>query len=158
MKEGKEEIINSQIKTESFIIKKILEKYKGNIYLKLLGKELHYIKDIIIIQFYCTIYKSTEINPFNEDIYINFEFREKEEPFIYILNDFITPTLNDGRNIFYCLTNKHKYKFKTYKIEKFYLLFHKLIKGLKKFLFCLKENLEINVFIYYGEYKINHIY
>ena len=125
--EGKNGIINNQLKTENFIIQKLLEKYKENTHLKLLGKELHYLKDIIIIQFYCILYKSTEINPFNEEIYINFEFREKEQPYIYILNDFITPTLNDGRNIFYCLTNKHKYKFKIHKIEDFYLLFHQLI-------------------------------
>ena len=90
-------------------IKKIIA--KNNKELKITGKILYYIKDEEIIPFYCTLYKTTTINPFGSDIYLNFEFKNNNTPYIKILNDFINPTLNDGRNIYYCLTNKHKYIF-----------------------------------------------
>ena len=41
----------------------------------------------------------------------NFEFKDQCIPYVQNLSDFINPTLNDGRNIYYCLTKKHKYIF-----------------------------------------------
>ena len=79
-------------------------------------------------------------------------------PYIQILNDFISPTLNDGRNIFFCLTNKHSYIFNKNNNNEFLLVFDELIEGINNFLLCLKENMEINIFIFYGEYKMNRIY
>lgn len=150
--------INNILETNNSFIKNISDKYKDNIYFKIIAKELHYINNITIIQFFCVINQSTEINPFNQEIFINFEFRENDVPYIQILNDFISPTLNDGRNIFFCLTNKHSYTFNKNNINEFLLVFNELIEGINNFLLCLKENMEINIFIFYGEYKIHRIY
>ena len=139
-------------------IKKIIAKYKDNKELKITGKILYYIKDEEIISFYCTLYKTTTINSFDSDIYLNFEFKNNYTPYIKILNDFINPTLNDGRNIYYCLTNKHKYIFDINNLNEFEKIFFELIDNLKQFLICLKENIQINAFIYYGEYEIGRIY
>lgn len=157
MEENKENMDYS-IESKNVFITNILDKYKENTLFKIIGKEIHYLKDNPIIQFYCTINQSTEINPFNQDILINFELKENEEPYIQILNDFITPTLNDGRNIFFCLTNKHTYTFNKNNLDEFIIIFDELIEGIKNLLLCLKENMELNIFILYGEYKINHIY
>ena len=139
-------------------IKKIIAKYKDNKELKITGKILYYIKDEEIISFYCTLYKTTTINPFGSDIYLYFGFKNNNTPYIKILNDFINPTLNDGRNIYYCLTNKHKYIFDINNLNEFEKIFFELIDNLKQFLICIKENIQINAFIYYGEYEIGRIY
>ena len=152
-----EEKVLSSKENYNCIIKEIIKKNSEN-NIKITGKKLNYIKDITIIQFYCKIYNSTEINPFNSDINISLEFIENKTPYIRILNDFITPTLNDGRNIFYCLTNNHTYYFNINELNKFEKMFTELIEGIKNFLILLKENMEINVFILYGEYMFDHIY
>ena len=150
-------IINSGNINNSYV-KKIVNKYNDNSDVKLIGKILNHMDGTSILQFYCSIYKSSKINPFSSDINLSFQFIDKTRPYIHILNDFINPTLNDGRNIFYSLTNKHKYKFKKNELDKFEEILDELIKGIKPFLLCLKENIQINVFIYYGEYEIGHIY
>ena len=94
----------------------------------------------------------------SSDIILSFEFIEKSLPYIHILNDFINPTLNDGRNIFYCLTNKHNYIFKKKYLDECEVIFDEIINGIKDFLLCLKENIQINAYIYYGDYEIGHIY
>ena len=143
---------------EKSFIKSIQEKYNNNNNIKIIGKKLHYIKSTTILQFYCTIYKLSDINPFSSDIILSVEFINNSCPYVHILNDFINPTLNDGRNIFYCLTNKHSYCFNKNKLGECELLFEEIITGIKNFLLCLKENIQINVFIYYGEYEIGHTY
>ena len=153
--EEKNEIISSKEQINN-IIKKIIKKYKENDKVKITGKKLNYIKNMTIIRFYCKINKSTEINPFNSDINMSFEFIENSVPYIQILNDFITPSLNDGRNIFYCLTHCHNYIFNQLNV--FEIMFDALIDGIKNFLLCLKENMEINTFVFYGEYMMNYIY
>ena len=158
MKSNHNEIrITNNNNNESFI-KNILNKYKNSKEIKFIGKELKYLEDITIFQFYGTIYKSTEINPFSSDINLSLQFIENKHPYIHILNDFINPTLNDGRNIFFCLTSKHNYKFKKDNMDEFETIFDELIKGIQPFFLCLKENIQINAFIYYGEYKIGHNY
>lgn len=139
-------------------IKNLLNKYKDSKEIKFIGKELKSIEDTTIFQFYATVYKTTEINPFSSDVNLSLQFKENEHPFIHVLNDFINPTLNDGRNIFYCLTSKHKYKFNKNKMDEFEAIFDELIKGIQPFFLCLKENIQINAFVYYGDYKIGHIY
>ena len=66
--------------------------------------------------------------------------------------------MNDGRNIFYCLTNKHNYIFDNNYLDECENIFDELIDNLKQFLNCLKENIQINVFIYYGEYEKGRLY
>ena len=148
----------NQLTDYKLLIANLIKKYSNNESMKMIGKILNYMKDNTILQFYCTIYKNTDINPFSSDINLSFEFIDNSPPYIQILNDFINPTLNDVRNIFYCLTNQHQYIFKKNKLEEFEKTFHKIIDGLKYFLLCLKENIQINVYIYYGEYQMEHIY
>ena len=155
--ETKKNIINLNDKYNLFI-KNIISKHTNNKNIKIIGKSLHYMPNWLILQFYCTVNKSSEINPFSSDINLSFEFIDKSVPYIHILNDFINPTLNDGRNIFYCLTNKHNYIFKKKYLDECEKIFDEIIKGIKNFLLCLKENIQINAYIYYGEYEIGHIY
>ena len=139
-------------------IKKIIKKYENETELKISGKTLNYILDDEILIFYCTLYKSTNINPSSSDIYFNFEFKDNSTPYVQILNDFINPTLNDGRNIYYCLTNKHKYIFNKNNLDECENIFYELIDNIKEFLICLKENIQINAFIYYGNYEKERTY
>ena len=139
-------------------IKKIINKYLNETELKITGKILNYIFDEEIIIFYCTLNKSSSINPFSSDIYLNFEFKANLTPYVQILNDFINPTLNDGRNLFFCLTNKHKYIFNNNNLDECENIFCELIDNLKPFLICIKENIQINTFIYYGEYEKGRVY
>ena len=155
--ETKKNIINSTDKYKTFI-GNIINKYANIANIKIMGKKLNYIPNWLILQFYCTVKKSSEINPFSSDIILSFEFIDKSVPYIHILNDFINPTLNDGRNIFYCLTNKHNYIFKKKYLDECETIFDEIINGIKDFLLCLKENIQINAYIYYGEYEIGHIY
>ena len=142
----------------NFFIKNIEEKFNNNTTLKINGKLLHYIKGAKILQFYCKVYKLSDINPFSSDIILNFEFINNSIPYVHILNDFINPTLNDGRNIFFCLTNKHSYTFNKNNLDECEKIFNEMVTGIKTFLLCLKENIQISVFIYYGEYEIGHVY
>ena len=57
-------------------INKITNKYIDNKELTITGKILHYIQDIDIFSFFCTVNKSTSLNPFSSDIYFNFEFKD----------------------------------------------------------------------------------
>ena len=139
-------------------IKKIINKYLNETELKITGKILNYIFDEEIIIFYCTLNKSSSINPFSSDIYLNFEFKANLTPYVQILNDFINPTLNDGRNLFFCLTNKHKYIFNNNNLDECEDVFCELIDNIKPFLICIKENIQINTFIYYGEYEKGRVY
>ena len=146
-----------KVDKKSFI-KKITDKYIEHKELKITGKILYYINNLDIITFYCTLYKSSSLNPFGSDILFNFEFQDKTTPYVQILNDFINPTLNDGRNLFYCLTNKHKYIFNIENLDECEKIFCELIDNLKQFLMYLKENIQINAFIYYGNYEKGRIY
>ena len=139
-------------------INKITNKYIDNKELTITGKILHYIQDIDIFSFFCTVNKSTSLNPFSSDIYFNFEFKDQCIPYVQILNDFINPTLNDGRNIYYCLTKKHKYIFDKDYLDDGEKIFYELIDNIKNFLICLKENIQINAFVFYGDYEIKKIY
>ena len=147
-----------KIDSKKNFISKITNKYIDNKELTITGKILHYIQDKDIFSFFCTLNKSTELNPFSSDIYFNFEFKDQCIPYVKILNDFINPTLNDGRNIYYCLTNKHKYTFDKDYLDDGEKIFYELVDNIKSFLICLKENIQINAFVFYGDYEIKKIY
>ena len=155
--DAKINVINS-ISKNNILIQNIIKKYSNNINIKLTGKSLHYLSNTTILQFYCLINRSTEINPFSSEINLSFEFIDNSGPYVQILNDFINPTLNDGRNIFCCLTNKHQYVFKKNESKEFEIMFDEMINGIKDFLLCLKENIQINAYVYYGEYIKGYFY
>ena len=152
-----EEIEN---KLNSFILD-IQNKYyeKGN-NIQILGKILYYLLDDTIIYFNYKIHKNNKINLFDKDILFGFEFIQKKVPYIRILSNFMTPTLYDGRNLFYCLLNDsdNNYVFDKNNLEECNKILEQIIIGINKFIMNLKVNLEIKVLIYYGEYTLNHIY
>ena len=68
----------------------------------------------------------------------------------------MNPTLYDGRNLYYCLTNNYNYVFDVNKLDECIQIIDMLVIGIKNFIISLKDNIDIKVFIYYGEYNINH--
>ena len=154
------------ISIRSFI-EKISKKLSINNKIHVIGKILNcseeeenedlYEKKTIYFAF--NIFNNTEINPFTSDVLLDIELNQNKTPYAHIRNDFIIPSLNDNRNYFYCLTKEHDYIYNPkdlVKLEK--LLIEITNSGIENFLFCLKENLEVNNFIYYGEYELNSIY
>ena len=140
------------------IIQTIMTKYSSNNNIKVTGKVLNCLNNTKRLRFNYITYKSSDLNPFSSDIHFSFEFMSNSTPYITILNDFINPTLNDGRNIFYCLTKKHDYIFDDNNLDEFETMFDDITSGIKYFLLCLKENIQINVYIYYGEYEVGRLY
>ena len=155
-------IINPESKLNSFI-HKIKCKYNhsddfDNIHIHMTGKILHYKDDLTIILFIYKIPKNSIENKFEEDIIFSFEFIQNKVPYVKALSNFIYPTLFDGRNLFQCLANNYKYIFESDKLEECERIIDDIINGIKKLLINLKDNLEIKVLIYYGNYTLNHEY
>lgn len=126
--------------------------------IKIIGRVLYYMKDVTIIYFNYKMPKNSEDNPFDKDIMFGFEFIENKVPYIRALNNFVNPTLYDGRNLYYCLTNNYNYVFDVNKLDECMQIIDMLVIGIKNFIVSLKDNIDIKVFIYYGEYNINHVY
>jgi len=153
------EEIENKINTFLLMIK---EKYdKNNNYnIQINGKILYYILDTTIIYFNYKMPKNAKINLLNKDILFGFEFIQNKVPYIRALSNFINPTLYDGRNLFYCLINDYNndYIFDKNNLQECEKIIESLIKGIEKFIAVLKDNNEIKVLIYYGEYTLNHTY
>ena len=128
-----------------------------NDYLKVNGKLLH-DSDKINFNFNIVAYYNTEINPFDEEIEFFIEFIEKEKPYIQIISNFIRPTMYDIKNYFLCLSSKSNYIFEINTLEKFQLILEEIVSNIKYFLFHVKECESFKIFIYFGEYDINHLY
>ena len=76
-----------------------LEDYKDNKYISLNCKLLHYLSEPSLY-YSIIIHKNTEINPFDKEIKLCFEFINGETPYVTILNDLNYLVLNDNRNYF----------------------------------------------------------
>jgi hypothetical protein len=126
--------------------------------IKIIGRVLYYMSDVTIIYFNYKMPKNSKDNLFDKDIMFGFEFIENKVPYVRALNNFVNPTLYDGRNLYYCLTNKYNYVFDVNKLDECMQIIDMLIIGIKNFIISLKDNIDIKVFIYYGEYNINHVY
>lgn len=133
-----------------------IDNLKKFIDISLTAKLLHYL-DKPTFYYYCTVYKNTNSNPYNKNILFGIEFIDNEIPYITILNDFIKPSLNDSRNYYKCLT-KEKFKFSLDNFKDLEKILESMIQGIKNFLYLIKESESIKAFIYFGEYKLNHIY
>ena len=147
-------------KINAFILL-IQDKYnKNNNNIFISGKILYYISDTTIIYFNYKISKNSKENLFNKDILFCFEFIENKVPYIRVISNFINPTFYDGRNLFYCLINDYsnKYIFDKNNLDECEKIIELIITGIKKFIINLKENMDIKVYIYYGEYTLNHVY
>ena len=66
--------------------------------------------------------------------------------------------MNEGRNLFRCLSKEDNYVFSLEKYDEMKYFLKEMIFGIKNFLSYVKESIEINYFIYFGEYELNHIY
>ena len=154
------------IEPESYInsfIYKIKLKYNtsekaDDINIHITGKILYYIEDLTIISFIYKIPKNSKENLFKKDIIFSFEFIDKKVPYVKAISNFIFPTLFDGRNLFSFLVNNNKYIFEIGKLDECEIIISNIISGINKFMISLKENLDIKVLIYYGEYSLNHQY
>ena len=154
------------IEPESYInsfIYKIKLKYNtseksDDINIHITGKILYYIEDLTILLFIYRIPKNSKENLFKKDIIFSFEFIDKKVPYIKAISNFIFPTLYDGRNLFSFLVNNNKYIFEIGKLDECEKIISDIISGINKFMISLKENLDIKVLIYYGDYSLNHQY
>ena len=155
--ENKNNILSS-LNSYNVFIRNIENYNKKNKNFYIEGKILDYIQETKILNFLITINKTTEINTFNSDILLNLEFSDNSIPYVYIINDFINPTLNDGRNLFYCLSNKYDYIFHDNKLQGCEKIINEIISNIKNFLICLKDNIQINILVFYGEYTIGKVY
>ena len=121
------------------------------------AKILHYLKEPTFY-YYCLLYKNTTINPFDTNILLTIEFINGEIPYVQILTNFIEPSLNDNRNYYKCLSNEYKYIFSLDNFKDLEKILESIIQGIQNFLNIVKESISINSFIFFGEYKYNHIY
>ena len=150
-------IVNKENDIEIFIEKislKLTVLYK----LYISGKILYYFQaEGDIIYFVIEICKDTDINPFEANFIIDLQFIPKKKPLINFRKDCFIPSLCDNRNFFDCFVkNDFIYDNNLTKLEK---IMEEIIHGgIKNFLYCLKENIEYNTFVYYGDYELKELY
>ena len=151
--------ISKNKKEESYqqFILNTLDDFKQNQNISVKGKILHYLPEPTFY-YYINVLKKTNINPFDSNILFCVEFINGEIPYVTILTDFIEPSLNDNRNFFRCLTKEHNYIFSLNKYSEIRNILKIIILGIKNFLKYVREIIEINYFVYLGEYELRHIY
>ena len=122
------------------------------------GKILYYFQEEgDIIYFVIEICKDTNINPFEANFIIDLQFIPKKKPLINFRKDCFIPSLCDNRNFFDCFVkNDFIYDNNLTKLEK--IMEEIIHDGIKNFLYCLKENIEYNTFVYYGDYELKELY
>ena len=122
------------------------------------GKILYYFQaEGDIIYFVIEICKDTDINPFEANFIIDLQFIPKKKPLINFRKDCFIPSLCDNRNFFDCFVkNDFIYDNNLTKLEK--IMEEIIHDGIKNFLYCLKENIEYNTFVYYGDYELKELY
>ena len=122
------------------------------------GKRLYYLSNEgEVIYFIIEISPETDINPFKESLLIDLQLIPNKKPLLKFRKDCFIPSLRDNRNFFGCFVeNDFIYDNNLNNIEN--IMKEIINKGIKNFLFCLKENIENNTFIYYGEYELKEIY
>ena len=150
-------IVNKENDIEIFIEKislKLTVLYK----LYISGKILYYFQEEgDIIYFVIEICKDTDINPFEANFIIDLQFIPKKKPLINFRKDCFIPSLCDNRNFFDCFVkNDFIYDNNLTKLEK--IMEEIIHDGIKNFLYCLKENIEYNTFVYYGDYELKELY
>ena len=104
--------------------------------------------------YYCSVFRNSTLNPFNENILFGFEFIDGEPPYTTILTDFINPSLNDNRNYYKCLTNGLNCIFSLNYLNNLHSILELLIQGIENFLQLINESVKINTFIYLENIKL----
>ena len=143
----------------------------NTIFESITSKLTEYIKKDVLIPTYRYINKdknlyilfllkhSTEINPFKGmDFYFSITLNENypnSEPYVRCLSNFCNPTLFDNRNLNSSIIN-HKYIHKD-KDDNFKPI-EEIVLNLPNFIKKVKENIDNQNLIYYGDYIIDDIY
>ena len=145
------------ININSFI-EKICNNLSINYQLYITGKRLYYLsQEGEVLYFLIEITEETDINPFDESILIDIQFIPKRKPLLKFKQDFFIPSFCDNRNFFDCFVrNDYIYNNDLNDVEK--IMVEIVHKGIQNFLFCLKDNLQFNTFIFYGDYELNNFY
>ena len=151
--------INKEKNYIDSFIEKIIEKLTIKYQLYISGKRLYYLSlEGEIIYFIIEIKRETDINPFNDDILIELQFIPKKKPLIKFKKDCFIPSLCDNRNFFDCFI-EGDFIYDNNKMDEVEKIMEEIINyGIKNFLFCMKESIENNTFIYFGDYELNEIY
>lgn len=149
---------NDEGKDIDLKIKQISEKFSKIYKLYIYGKQLYYLSNEgEVIYFVIEIMPDTDINPFDERLLIDLQFIPKKKPLLTFKKDCFTPSFCDSRNLIECFIKENLvFENDWDKIEK--IMEEIINKGIKNFLFCLKESIENNTFIYFGDYQLNEIY
>jgi hypothetical protein len=139
-------------------ITKIIKTYTIKYTLYIIGKRLHYLSsEGDVLYFLLDISAETDINPFDKKLLIDIQFIPNKKPYITFKKDFFIPSLCDNRNFFDCLYKKdyiYDKKFDT--VEK---IFDEIVhKGIKHFLFCIKDCIKFKNFIFFGDYDLKEFY
>ena len=137
------------------INKNVIKDYQ----LEIFGKRLYYLStEGEVLYFLLEINPDTDINPFDESILIDLQFIPNKKPLLKFKKNFLEPSFCDNRNFFDCFFTRD-FIYKNNDINKVEKILEEIIKvGIKNFLFCLKENIQFNTFIFYGDYELNEIY
>ena len=156
------EINNNQsqnIDIDSFL-KKITSTFTKESIIYVTSKRLYYSSSKgDILYFLLEICPQSELNPFNETLLIDIELIQNKKPYVKIRKNFLAPSLYDNRNYFLCVTEKDEYTFDINKLNDLYLILKYIFEtGIKNFLFCLKESILFDTFIFYGDYELNEFY
>ena len=126
--------------------------------IKINGKILNENPQIKILFFHILLYEDSQYNPFENEILISIEFTPEKTPYVQLLSNLIYPTLFDCRNYYYCLSSKDKYKFSFNDLCECEKILMEIINNIYNFLVYVKDNVKLNIFIFFGEYELNNDY
>ena len=151
-------IIDSENDTYIKFMDQFSKKITQEDIIKVIGKVLNKNQKLKIFLFHVILYEDTEYNPFEDEILISIEFTPGKTPYVQILTNFVHPTLFDCRNYYYCLSGNEKYKFDLNDLIQCEKILMEIISNIYNFLLYVKDNLKLNIFVFFGEYELNNDY
>ena len=140
-------------------IKKICKNLSIDYKLYIVGKRLYYLSsEGDILYFLLDIYQETDINPFDKRLLIDIQFIPKKKPLLTFKNDFFEPSFCDNRDFIDCFIKKD-FIYDNNNFDLVEKIMEEIIsKGIKQFLFCVKDCLQFNNFIFFGDYELKEYY
>jgi len=155
---NKKTLMESKSMDLDLFIKKICKNYSIDYTLYIIGKRLHYLSsEGDILYFLLEISEETEINPFDKKLLLSIQFTPDKKPYLTFQKDFLTPSFCDNRNFFDCFYKKDYIYDKNFDmVEK---IFDEIVhKGIKHFLFCVKDSMKFKNFLFFGDYDLKEFY
>ena len=140
-------------------IKKICKNLSIDYKLYIVGKRLYYLSsEGDILYFLLDICQKTDINPFDKRLLIDIQFIPKKKPLLTFKNDFFEPSFCDNRDFIDCFIKKD-FIYDNNNFDLVEKIMEEIIsKGIKQFLFCVKDCLQFNNFIFFGDYELKEYY